>query len=165
MPFSKKNIPLQHKRSFFLCFIQRHFYFYTRKHLSHQHMQHTLSYEGIWVREPRRIRLINFDSITHIECIDGISVLMMGKKTVKKLHLPLSSLEKKFPPSQFFRTHRNYIVNKKYVRDYNQGDPEVLCAGEAKIPIARRRKKEFNTFIKQSTTKPKNNGSIGGSGQ
>ena len=110
-------------------------------------MKHILSYKGLWVREPRKIRLISYDSITHIECNEGISELKMGKKTVKKLHIPLSLLEKKFPSDQFFRTHRNYIVNKKFVKAYNRGSPEVLCAGDARIPIARRRRKDFNHFI------------------
>ena len=42
----------------------------------------------------------------------------------------------------FFRSHRNYIVNMKYVTDFDR-ESIALCHGEYRTYLARRRYKDF----------------------
>ncbi len=110
-------------------------------------METTSIGNGIWVREPRRLRMIPYESITHVHYNNGLSVVYMGKEILKKLHMPLNGLEKKMPEYLFFRTHRNYIVNKDFVSDYAPEGIVSLKSGEKTVPVARRRRRLLENFL------------------
>ncbi len=103
--------------------------------------------DGIWVRETRRLRLIPYGSITHVHYSNGLSVVCMGKEILKKLTTPLNGLEKKMPENLFFRTHRNYIINKTYVSNYAPEGTVSLKSGEKIVPVARRRRRSLENFL------------------
>ncbi len=103
--------------------------------------------KGLWVRDKEKIRLVPFETITHIHHYNGLSEVRMGKELLKKLRMPLCNLEKMMPETRFFRTHRNYIINKSFVEGYNAEEPLVSFAGGQKIPVSRRKKKQFESFL------------------
>ncbi len=106
--------------------------------------------KGLWVREKERIQLVPFEIITHIHHRNGISKIFMGGDLLKKLRTPLCGLEKKMPESQFFRPHRNFIINKSFVDRYDKEKPVIHFVGGQKIPVSRRKKKHFEIFFTQS---------------
>ena len=103
--------------------------------------------DGTWVRESRRLRLIPFGSITHVRYHEGLSVVYMGKEILKKLHTPLNGLEQKMPEDLFFRTHRNYIINKAFVSTYEPEGSVSLLSGREIVPVARRRRRSLENFL------------------
>lgn len=103
--------------------------------------------DGIWVRETRRLRLIPYVNITHVHYHNGLSVVYMGKEILKKLHTPLNGLEKKMPEDLFFRTHRNYIINKAFVSAYTPEGILRLLSGREIVPVARRRRRSLENFL------------------
>ncbi len=103
--------------------------------------------DGIWVRETRRLRLIPYGSINHVHHNNGLSVVYMGKEILKKLHIPLNGLEKKMPDELFFRTHRNYIINKSFVSTYTPEGTVSLMSGIEVVPVARRRRRSLENFL------------------
>lgn len=50
----------------------------------------------------------------------------------------------------FFRTHRSYLVNVRYVRSLSPDGNEALLPHQQAVAIARERKQEFNQFLRQS---------------
>lgn len=102
---------------------------------------------GLWIRENGRIRLIPFSDITHIHHQDGLSELRCGKELIKKLVMPLCGIEKMIPGNHFIRTHRNYIVNTNYIKKYDPSRTVIYCNSGEELPVSRRRKKEFETFL------------------
>lgn len=107
----------------------------------------TTTNDGMWVKDKRIYKFIPYRGITHIVHSNGFSEIRMGRQLVKKVCMPLGSLEQRIPCQTFFRTHRNYIVNKYFIHHY---DPEgkTLCveAGET-IPVSRRKRRLFMHFI------------------
>ena len=110
-------------------------------------MKTTTIGDGIWVREACRLRLIPYGSITHVRYHNGLSVVYMGKEILKKLHTPLNGLEKKMPEDMFFRTHRNYIINKVFVSTYAPEGTVSLMSGKEVVPVARRRRRSLENFL------------------
>ncbi len=48
----------------------------------------------------------------------------------------------------FFRTHRSYLVNARYISSVSPDSAEALLINKQTISIARERKQEFNQFLK-----------------
>ena len=48
----------------------------------------------------------------------------------------------------FFRTHRQYLINKNHIKRYIKGDGSILVmTNDGNVPIARNRKDEFNLLF------------------
>lgn len=57
---------------------------------------------------------------------------------------PLKDIESLLPSSIFFRVHAAYLINIDYVKKYSKEDGgNIILNDGSRIPIARRRKKEF----------------------
>lgn len=72
----------------------------------------------------------------------------MGKKTV--VSKPLKYLEETLPSDQFYRTHKSYLVNIHYIKQYIRAEENhvVLKSGE-KIPVSVRKSSDFEQVIKK----------------
>ncbi len=61
----------------------------------------------------------------------------------------LAEVESLLPPAFFFRCHRSYVVNLKYVRAYDHQD--VVLRNQGRVPISRNKYEPFNSaFIAYS---------------
>lgn len=49
----------------------------------------------------------------------------------------------------FFRTHRTYLVNVNYIRQYSRSENAILLDGNFNIVISRDRKQEFENLLKE----------------
>ncbi len=102
---------------------------------------------GLWVRDKSRIELLPYESITHIYHRNGFSRVHMGTELLKILRTPLACLEGIMPENQFFRTHRNYIINRSFIKQYDPEEPLIYFVCGQKIPVSRRKKRPFETFL------------------
>ena len=68
-----------------------------------------------------------------------------NKKTVSK---PLKEVEKMLPENLYFRTHHSHLINLSHIDmiKYQDGGC-VLMKDGSQVPIARRRKREFVSFM------------------
>ncbi len=103
--------------------------------------------DGMWVKDKKTFKFIPYRNITHIIHCNGFSEIRMGRQLVKKLHMPLASLEQLIPCQTFFRTHRNYIVNKYFVDQYDPDGKTLSVEQGETIPVSRRKRRLFIHFI------------------
>ncbi|MDR4987758.1 MAG: LytTR family DNA-binding domain-containing protein [Bacteroidales bacterium] len=104
---------------------------------------------GIWVKDKNRIRMLNYNDITHICYRQGISEIRNGHDVLKHVHMPLCRLEKSLPLSMFFRTHRNFIINRAYIEVFDKACQHVRLRNGATVPVSRRKRKLFQLFVDQ----------------
>ncbi len=102
---------------------------------------------GLWIRGKQKINFIPYQNITHIFFCDGVSEIRIGQQLVKKIHMPLTVLEKLFPEKSFFRIHRNFIINKAFIIRYDPAGRYIFCRHGECIPVSRRKRKLLQTFI------------------
>ncbi len=86
------------------------------------------------------IRLEADTSYTKVITVDGKSVIV--SRTLK-------DFEDILLQNNFFRTHKSYLINLKYVKKYSNNDGcFVVMADGCKVDISRRKATEFNQRIK-----------------
>jgi two-component system, LytTR family, response regulator len=59
----------------------------------------------------------------------------------------LRELEETLDSQQFFRIHRQYLVNKTKVKRYNKADSIVILSTNKELPIARNRREDFGKLF------------------
>lgn len=102
------------------------------------------SQEFIIVSRERQKRKLFLDDIYYFE-IRGRMVDVHGAEGVFTYYEQIGELENKLRGKGFFRCHKSYLVNLKYVDGYNRQEV-ILENGEA-VMIAKRRYDEFTREI------------------
>ncbi len=91
-----------------------------------------------FVRSDRKMIRISFDNILYIESLsDYIKINLRDKSVVTRE--TITSIEAKLPKNEFIRTHRSFIVSKKFVDSFTN---EFVEIGSSQIPISRTYKDE-----------------------
>jgi two-component system LytT family response regulator len=63
---------------------------------------------------------------------------------------PLKYLEELLPDKQFYRTHKSYLVNIHYIKQFVKADENyVLLKSDIKIPVSVRKSSDFEEIIKK----------------
>lgn len=98
--------------------------------------------ETLICKSNRVIQKIPLRSIEYIESQDKyVSISISGKEPVKVLE-PLYQLENRLLLSEgFYKCHRSYIVNMRYVNSFNSN--EIKMFSGASVPISRKHAKTF----------------------
>ena len=112
------------------------------------------SQEFIVVSRERQKRKMFLDDIYYFE-IKGRVVAVHGAEGVFTYYERIGELEDKLGGKGFFRCHKSYLVNLKYVDGYNRQEA-VLENGE-KIVIAKRR---YDKFVQEVFKVMRENGGI-----
>lgn len=90
--------------------------------------------------------IISFDDIVFCEIIDRKVYLHLASSEVVDFYERIEKLETKLD-SRFFRCHRSYLINLKYLKSYKNGIAYMENGKE--IPVSRLRSKEFSGVILQ----------------
>ena len=98
------------------------------------------SQEFIIVSRERQKRKLFLDDIYYFE-IKGRMVDVHGPEGIFTYYEQIGELENKLRDKGFFRCHKSYLINLKYVDGYNRQEA-ILENGEA-VVIAKRRYEEF----------------------
>ena len=104
------------------------------------HKTEIRSQEFIIVSRERQKKKIFLDDIYYFE-IKGRIVDVHGPEGIFTYYEQIGELEDKLRDKGFFRCHKSYLINLKYVEGYNR--QEVLLENGKKIVIAKRRYDEF----------------------
>lgn len=91
----------------------------------------------------KNFKRIKLSDILYCEAVNR-NVLIYTVNETERFNSKLEDLEKLLNQN-FFRCHRSYILNIKYVKSYESGFA-CLMTGE-KIPIAKRRKQDFSKAV------------------
>jgi len=97
-----------------------------------------------------KTQFINTEHIIYLEAEYSITKLVMRDGTILESTERIGELEQKLNKSTYFRVHKSFIVNFKAVSSiWNEGTNGFIeMKNGAKIPIARRRKKEILALMK-----------------
>lgn len=101
---------------------------------------------NLLVRRGNECRIVAFDDIVFCEIINRKIFLHLDGQEVIDYYDKIENLEKKLD-GRFFRCHRSYLVNLKYLKSYKNG-LAYLSSGET-IPVSRLRSKDFSNVILQ----------------
>lgn len=99
-----------------------------------------VSHDYILVSKERQMRKLFLDSIRYFE-IQGRQIQVHEKQGVFTWYEQIGTLERQLRGKGFFRCHKSYLINLKYVEVYNRQEA-ILDSGE-RILIARRRYERF----------------------
>jgi len=90
--------------------------------------------------------IIAFADIVFCEIIDRKIYLHLTSSKVIDFYERIENLESKLD-SRFFRCHRSFLINLKYLKSYKNGT--AYMEGGKEIPVSRLRNKEFSHVILQ----------------
>lgn len=88
--------------------------------------------------------IISFDDIVFCEVINRKVYLHLASSEVIDYYDRIERLESKLD-SRFFRCHRSFLINLKYLKSYRNG--VAYMEGGKEIPVSRLRGKEFSGVI------------------
>lgn len=102
--------------------------------------------QSLLIRIGYESRLIPFDDIVFCEVIDRKMYLHLLSSEVIDYYEKIEALEKRLSAC-FYKCHRSFLINLKYVRSYKNG--AVYMEGGSEIPVSRLRSKDFSNVILQ----------------
>lgn len=101
---------------------------------------------GLLIQKGYESRIISLEDIVFCEIIDRKVYLNLVSSEVVDYYDRITKLENKLD-SRFFRCHRSYLINLKYLKSYKNG---MACMeGGKEIPVSRLRSREFSDVILQ----------------
>ena len=110
--------------------------------------------EFIIVSRERQKKKLFLDDIYYFE-IKGRMVDAHGPEGIFTYYEQMGKLENKLQDKGFFRCHKSYLVNLKYVDGYNR--QEVILENGEKVVIAKRR---YEQFVREVLKTMRKNGGI-----
>lgn len=131
-------------------------YDYLVKPIDKRHFEKTM--ERLWnsmknaskasllVQKGYESNIIAFEDIVFCEIIDRKVYLHLISSQVIDFYERIEKLETKLD-SRFFRCHRSFLINLKYLKSYKNGT--AYMEGDTQIPVSRLRSKEFSNVILQ----------------
>ncbi|MCC6726970.1 MAG: LytTR family transcriptional regulator, partial [Saprospiraceae bacterium] len=91
---------------------------------------------------------VEIDDIMLVESDGNYSSLHMKSEKPIFVTKSIGDMEEVLGDAGFYRVHRSFLVNLKFVREYIKKDGGVLVMQNGKnVPIARGRKEEFGHLI------------------
>ncbi len=105
-----------------------------------------VSEEKLLVQKGYERSIISFEEIVFAEVIDRKVYLHLVSSEVVDFYDKIENLEERLD-SRFFRCHRSFLINLKYLKSYKNGVAYMENGKE--IPISRLRSKAFSEVILQ----------------
>lgn len=101
---------------------------------------------NLLVRKGYESSIISFEEIVFCEVIDRKVYLHLASLEVIDFYDRIENLEKKLD-DRFFRCHRSFLINLKYLKSFKKGT--AFMEGGKEIPVSRLRSREFSGVILQ----------------
>ncbi len=101
------------------------------------------------ISHSRGMKIVTLSDIEFIEAKGNCCDIYFKDKTKYTDTRTLKTYENLLSDSQFFRTHKSFIINTNYINEYLtiNGSIAVMASGK-EIPIARSKTKEFVSLLK-----------------
>lgn len=101
---------------------------------------------NLLVQKGYESRIVPFEDIVFCEIIDRKVYLHLESSEVVDFYDRIENLETKLD-DRFFRCHRSFLINMKYLKGYKNG--RAYMNDGIEIPVSRLRSKEFSSVILQ----------------
>lgn len=105
-----------------------------------------VSEANLLVQKGYESTIISFEDIVFCEIIDRKVYLHLVSSEAVDFYERIENLETKLD-SRFFRCHRSFLINLKYLKSYRNGT--AYMEGGEEVPVSRLRSKEFSSAILQ----------------
>jgi DNA-binding LytR/AlgR family response regulator len=102
---------------------------------------------GLWLLDPAGAVKVNPENIVYCHHFRDLTRLVYDNGSRITVQVPLKKIEEKLRPNNFFRCHRNYLVNLRYARRGLLGDDFIKFPGRYNVPVARRKKTQLLVLI------------------
>lgn len=103
-------------------------------------------HESLLIQKGYDSRIILFDEIVYGEVIDRKIYLHLVSSETVDFYERIENLQARLD-SRFFRCHRSFLINLKYLKSFQNG--AALMENGREIPVSRLRRKEFSSVILQ----------------
>ncbi len=94
----------------------------------------------IVINKSRQLIKINLNDVIYFE-IRGRVIAIHGKNNITEYYEPIKTLEQKIYGQDFFRCHKSYLINLKYVEKFKKN--EIIMDNGDKVLLSKRRYEEF----------------------
>ena len=98
----------------------------------------------IELQDGERTLLVNWSVIQYIQS-ENVYINVHLEHTNYLVRRKLSDIQDKMPKQQFYRPHRSYLVNLKFVKSFD--GKRIMMENGIEIPLGRGKKSEFKTAM------------------
>lgn len=108
--------------------------------------------DKIYLKELHTTEVVAFTDILHVEARGSYSkIVFMSGRAEKHMIMshPIAMYEALFPKDLFYRTHKSYLLNCKYIGKIIGGEnPVVVLKNKLVLPVSRRRYPAMMSFLR-----------------
>lgn len=91
--------------------------------------------------------VLKTDEIIFLKADNVYTEFMILQKTRHVVSKPLKEYEILLSQANYYKPHRSFIINTKYIKSYDKGSSEIEMISGDKISLARDKKKEFEALL------------------
>tara|TARA_B100001093_G_scaffold411681_1_gene401212 strand:- start:270 stop:1031 length:762 start_codon:yes stop_codon:yes gene_type:complete len=108
----------------------------------------TSDYNFIAIPSTRKIHFKQLDDILYFESDGRYTIVHLRNGNTIMVTKNIGEYEKILAPNYFFRIHKQYLINIKYIVNINNTDgSNCEMEGNLLLPVAKRRKEELVTYL------------------
>jgi two-component system LytT family response regulator len=108
----------------------------------------TSDYNFIASPSTKKIDFIKIDDILYFESDGRYTIIHLIDKTTFFVSKNIGEYDKILAPRYFFRIHKKYLINLKYIVNINNADgSNCELVGNLILPVAKRRKEDLVSFL------------------
>ena len=108
----------------------------------------TSDYNFIAIPSTKKIDFIKIDDILYFESDGRYTIIHLRDKTTFFVSKNIGEYDKILAPKYFFRIHKKYLINLKYIININNSDgSHCELVGNLVLPVAKRRKEDLVSFL------------------
>lgn len=108
----------------------------------------TSDYNFIAIPSTKKIDFIRIDDILYFESDGRYTIIHLLDKTTFFVSKNIGEYDKILAPNYFFRIHKKYLINLKYIVNINNSDgSNCELVGNLILPVAKRRKEGLVSFL------------------
>ncbi|MDX2072273.1 MAG: LytTR family DNA-binding domain-containing protein [Haliscomenobacter sp.] len=96
------------------------------------------------IRADRKVHRLSFQRILYLQALDDYVKIICTDGTLLP-KITLSQLEKELPEQLFLRIHRSYIINLKFLQNYDQ---QEISIADRKLPIGKSFREQVSARLK-----------------
>lgn len=110
---------------------------------------HSIKQASLIIPTFKTITVVNPDQIVYIKAMQNYCMLYLEDNIRILSSSPFGKMLELLELNDFYQCHKSYAVRLSRVIGYNNKSVAELI-GNMKVPVARRRKKEFVTLVKRT---------------
>jgi len=108
----------------------------------------TSDYNFIAIPSTKKIDFIKMDDILYFESDGRYTIIHLMDQTTLFVSKNIGEYDKILAPKYFFRIHKKYLINLKYIVNINNKDgSNCELVGRLTLPVAKRRKEDLVSFL------------------